>query len=108
MENKAESDIDLKHLLSKVDNLQIRVNKLEENLNSINQRNMRVEQDKNWETSITRFICVAAITYFTMNLILWTIEGPFPPVNAIVPTAGYMLSTLSLRKIKEQWKRRDS
>ena len=76
---------------------------LREKLEAIYQRNARVELDKGWETSLTRFLCLTAITYLTMNLILWTIGGPFPPVHAIVPTCGYMLSTLSLPPVKRWW-----
>lgn len=79
---------------SEIEALKSDYSKLEAALNAIQKRNSRVEQDKMWETSITRFLCVTAITYITMNLILWSIGGPYPPVHAIVPTCGYMLSTL--------------
>ena len=76
---------------------------LQSKLEAVLVRNARVELDKGWETSVTRFLCVAATTYITMNLILWTIGGPFPPIHAIVPTCGYMLSTLSLPRVKRWW-----
>lgn len=76
---------------------------LQSKLHAVLERNARVELDKRWETSTTRFLCVTATTYITMNLILWTIGGPFPPVHAIVPTCGYMLSTLSLSPLKRWW-----
>ena len=88
---------------SEIEKLQIQLDKIEKSVDSIVQRNRRVELDKKWETSVTRFLCVTAVTYITMNLILWSIGGPFPPVHAIVPTCGYMLSTLSFRIIKELW-----
>jgi len=91
-------------------NQDIFINKLKEietKIEAINKRNKKVETDKAWETSRTRFIAITLITYITMNLILWTIGGPFPPVHAIVPTCGYMLSTLTLRKVKEGWMNRN-
>ena len=100
---KNQIEIDMEQLRDKVENLQKHLIQLELDLTSVNQRNARVELDKKWETSITRFVCVVAITYIIMNLILWTIGSPFPPLNAIIPTVGYMLSTLSLKKIKERW-----
>ena len=85
------------------DKLQQLCRELQAELAAIRTRNSKVELDKQWETSTTRFLCVAAITYITMNLILWTIGGPFPPIHAIVPTCGYMLSTLSLPPLKKWW-----
>lgn len=76
---------------------------IQKELDAIKVRNVRVELDKAWETSIPRLLCITAITYITMNLILWTIGGPFPPIHAIVPTCGYMLSTLTLRSFKRWW-----
>ena len=76
---------------------------LQAKLEAVFARNARVELDKQWETSLTRFLCVTLITYIMMNLILWTIGGPFPPVHAIVPTCGYMLSTLTLPQLKKWW-----
>jgi len=62
-----------------------------------------VELDKKWETSAVRFFSLAVITYVTMNLILWTIGASSPALHAIIPTCGYMLSTLTLSKIKAYW-----
>jgi hypothetical protein len=80
-----------------------RVQKIEQLLEEIKERNQKVDLNKKWETSITRFLGVAGITYLTMNLILWSIDGPNPPVHALVPTCGYMLSTLSLQRLKRLW-----
>lgn len=88
---------------NQIDFLKSEIAELQSKLNSIQARNFKVESDKKWETSTTRFVCVAVTTYITMNLILWSIGGPFPPIHAIVPTCGYMLSTLSLPWIKKWW-----
>lgn len=80
-----------------------RMSELEQRLSMIEKRNAKVEANKEWETSLTRFFCVAILTYLMMNLILWSIGGPFPPVHALVPTCGFMLSTLSLPWVKRWW-----
>lgn len=88
-----------------MDPLQIesRLSHIESRIQAIDGRNARVEAVKSWETSGTRIAGVALTTYLTMNLILWTIGGPFPPLHAIIPTAGYLLSTLSLPVLKKWW-----
>jgi hypothetical protein len=66
-------------------------------------RNSRVETDKAWETSKTRRAVVAGITYVVAIFFLWRIGVSEPLINALVPTGGYLLSTLSLSFIKKQW-----
>jgi hypothetical protein len=53
---------------------------METELEKINERNKRVELDKAWEIRIA---------------------DPF--INALVPTGGYLLSTLSLSFVKQWW-----
>lgn len=88
---------------SNQDELAKKLHLIESTLLEIQARNKKVELEKAWETSGYRLISITAITYLTMNLILWSIDGPFPPVHAIVPTAGYVLSTLSLSRIRQFW-----
>ena len=70
------------------------------------ERNKRVESDKAWETSFTRRIFIAAVTYVTAAIWLLTIHDTNPLLKALVPTGGYLLSTLSLPPIKRWWGRR--
>ena len=86
--------------------LEVRIKKLEIEAETIKSRNARVEAAKAWESSKTRILGVSLATYVTMNLILWSIGGPFPPVHALVPTAGFVLSTLSLPMLKRRWIKR--
>jgi hypothetical protein len=72
-------------------------------IHGIIERNKRVEADKAWETSWTRRLFIACITYVTACLFLWLIENPHPTINALVPTGGYLLSTLSLPWLKRWW-----
>jgi hypothetical protein len=80
----------------------------ETRLSKIEERNQKVELEKAWETSWARFWCNTGATYLVMNLVLWTIDGPFPALHALVPTCGYVLSTLSLPVLKRMWIARQS
>lgn len=66
-------------------------------------RNARVEADKAWETSKTRRAVIATVTYFVATFFMWRIGVSDPFLNALVPTGGYLLSTLSLAFIKKYW-----
>lgn len=76
---------------------------IEDRLEQIEQRNARVEIDKAWETSLTRRLSIALLTYITASLFLWLIDVAFPLLSALVPTGGYALSTLSMPWIKKRW-----
>jgi hypothetical protein len=70
------------------------------------ERNSRVELDKAWETSKTRRAVVATITYIIASFFMWRIGVGEPYLNALIPTGGYLLSTLSLPLIKSWWLRK--
>lgn len=72
-------------------------------LEKIKERNKRVELDKAWETSKTRRGIIAAFTYIVAVLFLAAIGNQMFHINALVPTGGYLLSTLSLPVIKQWW-----
>ncbi len=76
---------------------------IEQRLEKIEQRNARVEADKAWETSWTRRLFVAVFTYLSISLYMWVIKIEQPWLNAIVPTVGFLLSTLTLPFIKKWW-----
>jgi len=69
----------------------------------IKERNKKVEIDKSWETSFARKIIIAILTYFVIVIFFIFAELPKPFVNAIVPTIGFLLSTLSVWFFKEIW-----
>ena len=81
---------------------------LNEQLVAIQERNRRVEQDKAWERSWTRRLFIAAITYLVAGFWLVVIHEALPWFKALVPTGGYLLSTLSLSIIKRWWTRSNS
>ena len=72
-------------------------------LQQIKERNKRVEADKAWETSVFRRATIAIITYVVGSLFLWSINISSPWLNSLVPTGGYILSTLSLPFLKKWW-----
>jgi hypothetical protein len=76
---------------------------IENRLKAIEQRNARVTADKAWETSAVRRLSIAALTYGVVVTYLIIIHNANPPVNAIVPVMGYLLSTLVLEKVKSVW-----
>lgn len=76
---------------------------IEEEIIKLKNRNKRVEADKAWETSLTRKIAVAIITYVVIVLFFFYAQLPKPFINAIVPTLGFILSTLSVSLLKKIW-----
>ena len=59
--------------------------------------------DKAWEGSKTRRGIIALITYVVASFFMMRIGVSDPFLNALVPTGGYLLSTLSLSVVKKWW-----
>ncbi len=76
---------------------------LEERVEKIEERNVRVESDKAWETSWTRRALLAFFTYLAIGIYLWAIDIPRPWLNSIVPSVGFMISTLTMPWFKRKW-----
>ncbi|MCX6807753.1 MAG: hypothetical protein NTZ80_03080 [Patescibacteria group bacterium] len=76
---------------------------LEQEIRFIHERNKKVELDKAWETSLFRKIVIAILTYFVIVLFFVFAGLPKPFLNAIVPTLGFLFSTLSLPIFKKIW-----
>lgn len=74
-----------------------------ERLERIEQRNKRVEMDKAWEGSTTRKILIVLFTYVSIGLYMWIIGVDKPLLNAIIPSLGFTLSTLTLPFFKRLW-----
>lgn len=72
-------------------------------IEEIKQRNKKVEADKAWETSLFREILIAIMTYFVVVLFFFIARLSKPFINAIVPTMGFLLSTLSIPLFKKYW-----
>ena len=76
---------------------------LEKEIDLIKQRNKKVEADKAWETSASRKIIIAVLTYVVISLFFFVAGFPNPLISSIVPATGFILSTLSLPFFKEIW-----
>jgi hypothetical protein len=79
------------------------MNDLEKEINKLKERNKRVELDKGWETSFTRRAILIVFTYLAIGLYLNAIQINNPWLNAIVPSVGFLLSTLTLPYFKNLW-----
>ncbi len=82
------------------------IKELEKEIQSIKERNKRVEKDKLWETSWSRKILIAILTYLVIALFLYIVNIPKPFINSIVPTIAFIISTLILPIFKKFWIRR--
>lgn len=80
-----------------------KIAQLQKELENIKQRNQRVEIDKAWETSKFRIGIISLITYLTASIFLYIINVENFYYAALIPTLGFMISTLSLPAIKKIW-----
>ncbi len=79
---------------------------LEKEIELIKERNQRVEKDKAWETSWVRRICIAVLTYLVVvcyNYGITKLDNVF--LSSLVPVMGFLLSTLSLKLIRNIWEK---
>jgi hypothetical protein len=76
---------------------------LERRIEAVERRNQRVEADKAWETSWTRRLSISLLTYGFVVIFLIVIDNDRPWVNALVPVAGFLLSTLALGSVRKFW-----
>jgi len=75
-------------------------------IETIEERNRKVEADKAWEMSFFRVLSIAAMTYVTASLFLLLAHLPHPFLNALIPTIGYALSMQSLPLLRTRWMRK--
>ena len=77
---------------------------IEKEIEQIKQRNKRDEQDKAWETSWTRRICIMILTYIVVIIYSYLIRRTNKiALSSLVPVIGFTLSTLSLKLIRRIW-----
>jgi hypothetical protein len=79
---------------------------IEEEIRIIKERNLRVESDKAWEVSTFRKVLITGITYVIASIALYAIGVSDFYLGAIVPTLGFLLSTLTLSVVKRWWLKR--
>ena len=79
---------------------------LKEKIELIEKRNKRVELDKAWETSFTRRVCIAVLTYLVVVLYSYLIsKNNNIYLSSLVPVIGFLLSTLSLGLVRKIWEK---
>ena len=85
-----------------------RIKILEKEIEEIKSRNKKVELDKKWETSTTRKVCIAILTYIVVivySTIISKITNVF--LSSLVPVIGFTLSTLSLKVVRNLWEKKN-
>ena len=80
--------------------------KLWQEIEFLKARNRRVEAAKAWETSWTRRIIVALLTYILVVIFMTMAQFQQPFLEALVPTVAYLLSVSSVNFIKKWWLKR--
>ncbi len=78
----------------------------EKEINEIKKRNKRVENDKAWETSLTRKLCIMTLTYLVVvaySTIIKELDNVF--LSSLVPVMGFFLSTLSIKVVRYIWEK---
>jgi len=79
------------------------ITNIEKRLSEIEERNRRVELDKTWETSFLRRFLIMVFTYCLIGLYLNFIDIDRPWLNAVIPSLGFFLSTLTIGWVKTMW-----
>jgi hypothetical protein len=79
---------------------------LEKRIAQLESRNSRVEGDKAWETSWTRRLSIAVLTYIVVAAYLQFVVHIDPWINAFVPVIGFTLSTIAITSLKRRWVQR--
>ena len=80
-----------------------KIKELEERITNIEKRNKTVEADKAWETSTLRKLLIIIMTYIFAVLYLTIADTTNPYFGAVVPCAGFFLSTQTIKIIKKSW-----
>ncbi len=76
---------------------------IEKEIQLLKERNLRVEADKAWETSIFRMVSISVLTYIVALCVMYIISVSNFMLNAFIPVVGYILSAQSLPFLKKWW-----
>lgn len=77
--------------------------KLQAEIEKIKERNRKVEIDKAWETSWSRKIIIAILSYLVVGVTFAFFGMPRPWISAFVPAIAYLISMTSLSMLKSWW-----
>jgi len=76
---------------------------LAKRVEAIEARNSKVELDKKWETGILRKVFLLVVTYVLLGVYMTFIGVNKSWLNAIIPSLGFLISTLTLGWVKTLW-----
>jgi hypothetical protein len=74
-----------------------------EKIESIEDRNTRVEAEKAWEISLTRRTIITLGTYLIVGSYLTFLGIEKAWLHALVPAGAYIISMLGLKGVKKIW-----
>lgn len=86
-----------------MENVKTELEKLTHRVNAIELRNRRVENDKAWETSLTRALFIACSTYLLIFSFMILIRDNHPFLNAFIASVGYLISNSTYGFLKQRW-----
>ncbi len=78
------------------------MNNLEKRVISLEKRNRKIELNKAWETSTMRRLLLVVLTYISI-VYMWVIGINKPWLNAVIPSIGFLLSTLTVTFFQKMW-----
>lgn len=90
-------------LEQRIASIENRLQSIDQVLDQVKERNLRVESDKAWEGSKTRIILVCVITYIVATGVFFSLGAQRPFLDAVVPTLGFLLSSQSIPLAKKLW-----
>ncbi|MCF7905583.1 hypothetical protein K9L63_00090 [Candidatus Gracilibacteria bacterium] len=76
---------------------------LKHEIETIKERNNRVELDKKWETSWTRRIFLAVLSYVATYIFLRIIHAENAVYGAMIPAGAYLLQQMTVRPLRAFW-----
>ncbi len=76
---------------------------LESRIKEIESHNQVKDTNKAWETSLSRRGLLIIFTYLAVGLYMNAVGISNPWINAIIPSLGFLLSTLTLGFFKKLW-----
>ncbi len=79
------------------------IQKFRQEIEAIKARNRKVEAAKAWETSWTRRLVVAILTYIIVVIFMAMADFAKPFLEALVPTAAYLISVSSVSVVQRWW-----
>lgn len=76
---------------------------LENRVKEMEVHNQVKDTDKAWETSLSRRGLLIIFTYLAVGVYMNAMGISNPWINAIIPSLGFLLSTLTLGFFKKLW-----